>query len=230
MNDNIHFSSKTDLWATPQDFFNKYNERYGFTLDVCALPENAKCNNYFTPSDDGLRQPWSGVCWMNPPYGRGIGAWVRKAYESSLNGAIVVCLLPSRTDTRWWHDYCTMGEIEFIRGRLKFGSAENSAPFPSAVVVFNPPKSATKEQETSEPVGIEKMVCDDIAERQAMGIRKYGTTVQDNPLPLADWLQHAYEEALDMAIYLKRAIEEQRDKEGVCSQCLGYTCECGEHL
>lgn len=80
----------------------------------------------------------------------------------------------------------------------------------------------------NEPVGIEKMVCDDIAERQAMGIRKYGTTVQDNPLPLADWLQHAYEEALDMAIYLKRAIEEQRDKEGVCSQCLCYTCECGE--
>jgi phage N-6-adenine-methyltransferase len=133
---NIHFSSKTDLWFTPQVFFNKYNDIYNFTLDVCAIHENAKCSNYFTPEIDGLKQDWNGVCWMNPPYGRTIKHWVKKAYESSLNGAIVVCLLPARTDTAWWHDYVMNGEIEFIRGRLKFGDSKNSAPFPSAVVVF----------------------------------------------------------------------------------------------
>lgn len=134
---NVHFSSATDLWVTPQDFFDKQNAIYGFTLDVCATADNAKCARYFTEADDGLAQPWQGVCWMNPPYGRTIGHWMRKAYESSLAGATVVCLVPSRTDTRWWHDYAMKGQIEFIRGRLKFGNAKNSAPFPSALVVFN---------------------------------------------------------------------------------------------
>lgn len=136
MNNELMFSSKTDLWATPQDFFDKYNEKYGFQLDVCATKENAKCSRYFTIDDDGLSQEWNGICWMNPPYGRNIKHWVKKAYESSLNGATVVCLLPARTDTAWWHDYCIKGQIEFIRGRLKFGGSKNSAPFPSAVVTF----------------------------------------------------------------------------------------------
>ncbi len=110
-----------------------------FQTDVCALPDNAKCANYFTPEIDGLSQEWIGMCWMNPPYGRGIGAWVQKAYESAQsNGATVVCLLPARVDTRWWHDFCMKGEITYIRGRLKFGDAKDSAPFPSAVVVFRP--------------------------------------------------------------------------------------------
>lgn len=139
----VHYSSATDLWATPQDFFDRYNERFGFTLDVCASPENAKCARYFTKEDDGLAQPWEGICWMNPPYGRVIGHWMQKAYESSRAGATVVCLVPARTDTRWWHDYAMKGEIEFIRGRLKFGGVKNSAPFPSAVVVFYPPKVDT---------------------------------------------------------------------------------------
>lgn len=134
--DRIVFSSNTDLWATPQSFFDKYNEKYMFTLDVCALPENAKCKKYFTPEMDGLKQVWQGVCWMNPPYGRNIGSWVKKAYESSLNGATVVCLLPSRTCTKWFHDYCLKGKIEFIKGRLKFGDSNNSAPFPSIIVIF----------------------------------------------------------------------------------------------
>lgn len=134
---NVHFSSKTDLWSTPQNFFDVYDEAYKFELDVCASPENAKCKRYFTKEDDGLRQKWSGVCWMNPPYGREIGKWVQKAYESSVeNGATVVCLLPARTDTRWWHEYCAKGKVTFIRGRLKFGGSNNSAPFPSAIVVF----------------------------------------------------------------------------------------------
>jgi phage N-6-adenine-methyltransferase len=135
---NVHFSSATDLWFTPQSFFNKYNEIYKFELDVCAIPENTKCEKYFTPEIDGLKQEWNGICWMNPPYGRTIKHWVKKAYESSVNGATVVCLLPARTDTSWWHDYCIKGQIEFIRGRLKFGDSKNSAPFPSAVVIFTP--------------------------------------------------------------------------------------------
>jgi len=135
---NVHFSSQTDMWATPQEFFDKYNKQYGFQTDVCAIEENAKCNVWYSPEVDGLSQDWHGVCWMNPPYGRGIIKWVRKAYESSLQGATVVCLLPARTDTAWWHDYCMKGQIEFIRGRLKFGGSKNSAPFPSAIVIFKP--------------------------------------------------------------------------------------------
>ena len=133
----VHFSSATDLWSTPQDFFDKQDAIYGFTLDVCATAANAKCARFFTEADNGLAQPWQGVCWMNPPYGRTIGLWMRKAHESHLTGATVVCLVPSRTDTRWWHDYAMKGQIEFIRGRLKFGNAKNSAPFPSALVVFS---------------------------------------------------------------------------------------------
>ena len=130
-------SSKTDLWETPQEFFDRLDAEFHFDLDVCALPENAKCKRYFTPTQDGLLQDWKGVCWMNPPYGRQIGRWMKKAYESSVHGgATVVCLVPARTDTAWWHNYAMRGEVRFIRGRLKFGGSKNSAPFPSAVVVF----------------------------------------------------------------------------------------------
>lgn len=124
------------MWATPQAVFDELHREFGFETDVCAIAENAKCPRYFTPEQDGLAQAWTGVCWMNPPYGRAIGTWVQKAYESARGGATVVCLLPSRTDTRWWHDYCMKGQIRFLRGRLKFGGCKNSAPFPSAVVVF----------------------------------------------------------------------------------------------
>jgi len=132
----VHFSSATDLWSTPQEFFDSLISEFSFGLDVCALPENAKCRRYFTPEQNGLAQRWRGICWMNPPYGREIAAWVRKAYESARGGATVVCLLPARTDTAWWHDYCVKGEIRFIRGRLKFGGSKFSAPFPSALVIF----------------------------------------------------------------------------------------------
>ena len=135
---NVHFSSKTDLHATPQDFFDTLNEEFKFETDVCALPDNAKCDSFFTPEQDGLKQAWTGVCWMNPPYGRAIGHWMKKAHESMLEGATVVCLVPSRTDTRWWHDYAMKGQIRFIKGRLKFGQAKNPAPFPSAIVIFAP--------------------------------------------------------------------------------------------
>lgn len=133
------FSSATDMWATPIALFEELNKEFGFTLDVCAVPENAKCEKYFTPEQNGLSQVWTGRCWMNPPYGRNIKHWVEKAYRSVRHGGeadVVVCLLPSRTDTLWWHSFCMKGEVRFLRGRLKFGGAKNSAPFPSAVVVF----------------------------------------------------------------------------------------------
>ena len=129
-------TSNTDLWSTPQVFFDKLDREFGFNLDVCCTRENAKCSRFFTMEDDGLAQEWSGICWMNPPYGREIGRWMRKALKSSHEGATVVCLVPARTDTAWWHEYAIHGEIRFIRGRLRFGNAKNSAPFPSAVVIF----------------------------------------------------------------------------------------------
>lgn len=136
----VHFSSKTPEWYTPQEFFDRLNAEFGFTLDPCCTHENAKCDRHFTREDDGLRQSWAAESvFMNPPYGREIGEWMRKAYESCYqNGATVVCLVPARTCTAWWHDYAMKGEIRFIRGRLKFGGAIDSAPFPSAVVIFRP--------------------------------------------------------------------------------------------
>lgn len=137
MNDGM-YSSATCEWATPQEFFDKLNAEYKFETDVCATAENAKCAHYYNKEQDGLAQEWHGKCWMNPPYGREIGKWMCKALESARkNGATVVCLVPSRTDTKWWHDYAMQGEVRFIRGRLKFGGAKNSAPFPSAVVIFD---------------------------------------------------------------------------------------------
>lgn len=131
------FSSERMDWATPPEVFGPLGEEFGFTLDVCATEENAKCARYFTPADDGLVQEWTGSCWMNPPYGREIGKWMKKAYESSRAGATVVCLVPSRTDTAWWHDYAMRAdEIRYIRGRVKFVGAESGAPFPSAIVIF----------------------------------------------------------------------------------------------
>tara|TARA_R110000824_G_scaffold337875_2_gene524430 strand:- start:407 stop:877 length:471 start_codon:yes stop_codon:yes gene_type:complete len=135
----VHFSSKTSAWSTPQAFFDSLNEKWNFELDVCATIENAKVDHFFDEQEDGLSQDWSPfVCWMNPPYGREIAKWMAKALEESSKGATVVCLVPSRTDTAWWHDYAMKGDIDFIRGRLKFGGNKNSAPFPSAVVVFRP--------------------------------------------------------------------------------------------
>ena len=137
MNTDLMFSSKTDLWSTPQDLFNEVDNEFHFDLDVCALPDNAKCKRYFSPEMDGLKQDWTGVCWCNPPYGREIGKWVEKAYNTSLNGYTVVMLLPARTDTKWFHNFIyNIAEIRFLKGRLKFGNCNNSAPFPSMIVIF----------------------------------------------------------------------------------------------
>lgn len=134
------FSSNTGEWETPQDLYDILNKAWGFTLDVCATKDNAKCERFITKEQDALSENvfWHGTCWMNPPYGRGIGKWIEKAYLTAKSGNSVVCLVPARTDTSWWHDYCMKGDITFIRGRLKFGDSKNSAPFPSAIVVFSP--------------------------------------------------------------------------------------------
>jgi site-specific DNA-methyltransferase (adenine-specific) len=138
MTSSVHFSSATDEWPTPRSFFDAVEREFGpFDLDPCATQESAKTPRYFTKADDGLAQVWSGRVWMNPPYGRTIGLWMKKAYESSQAGCFVVCLVPARTDTAWWHDYAMKGTIRFIRGRLKFGESKNSAPFPSALVIFS---------------------------------------------------------------------------------------------
>lgn len=140
MNTTVMFSSETDLWATPQDFFDELNKEFNFTLDPCATSDNAKCSKYFTINEDGLKQDWQGhTVFCNPPYGRAIKDWVRKCYEESLKpNTTVVMLIPARTDTSYFHDYIYQKakEIRFVRGRLKFGDAKNSAPFPSMVVVF----------------------------------------------------------------------------------------------
>jgi len=130
---------KYEHWETPQPFFDELDAEFGFTLDVAAAHGNQKCERYFTRWEDGLKQDWGEeVCWCNPPYGRVIAKWVRKAWESAQAGAMVVMLVPARTDTIWWHDYCVKGEIRFIRGRLTFSGAQEKAPFPSAVVIFRP--------------------------------------------------------------------------------------------
>jgi len=166
------FSSAYDAWATPQDFFDKLHKIHNFEIDVCAAKETRKCEKYFTKEDSCFDKNWHEpslingytVCFMNPPYGRKIGKFIKEAYEQSLRGAKVVCLLPARTDTKWFHDYCVKGEIEFIKGRLTFGTDEywawvweqeylpgqekknslykkygrkNPAPFPSMLVIFD---------------------------------------------------------------------------------------------
>lgn len=131
-------SSKRTTYATPWDFFLKLDAEFHFTLDPCAQPETAKCAKFFTEEQDGLSRDWSGdIVFMNPPYGREIGLWMKKAVEESLKGATVVCLVPSRTDTAWWHNYAVRGDIRFLRGRITFEGERYSAPFPCAIVIFD---------------------------------------------------------------------------------------------
>ena len=136
----VHFSSKSNEWKTPQGLYDKLDKEFGFTLDPCCTKESAKCGKYYTKADDGLIQDWSNdVVFMNPPYGREIPKWIEKAFYESARGSIVVCLVPARTDTRYWWDYIfPYAEIRFIKGRVKFVQKGKSAPapFPSAIVIF----------------------------------------------------------------------------------------------
>jgi len=132
----VHYSSKSNEWETPQDLYDELNNEFHFTLDPCCTKESSKCEKYYTIDDDGLTKDWSGeVVFMNPPYGREIKHWIKKASESKV---VVVALIPARTDTSYWHDYILKrSEVRFLRGRIKFGNAKHGAPFPSAVVIFN---------------------------------------------------------------------------------------------
>ena len=123
-------------YETPDCIFDPLNGEFCFTLDVCALPENTKCATYYTPDINGLAQEWSGVCWMNPPFGREMKSWVKKAFAEWGRGATVVCLLPARTNTAWWHDWVMKGEVRFIRGEVTFKGQKNGLWMPMAIVIF----------------------------------------------------------------------------------------------
>jgi hypothetical protein len=136
----VHYMSQSDNWATPQEFYNRLNSIYHFDLDAAASSTNKKCDKWYgldhpdADRRDGLTVDWDGdVVWLNPPYGRVIGHWLKKAHEESANRTVVL-LLPARTDTHWFHNYCTPHRITFLRGRLKFGDAIHAAPFPSMIV------------------------------------------------------------------------------------------------
>ena len=147
----VLLKSQSMNWCTPQDFFDKLDEEFHFALDAAATDKSAKCKKYFTPKTDGLTSSWNsgGAVFCNPPYGRFIGRWVKKAYEESLNGTTIVLLIPARTDTSYFHEYIYgKAEIRFVRGRLRFTDEDGnpcvnangipmSAPFPSMVVIYN---------------------------------------------------------------------------------------------
>lgn len=140
------FSSKNNAWCTPRKFFDQLNNEFKFNLDPCATKKSALCKKYYTLKDDGLKKSWNNYrVFCNPPYGREIGKWVKKASEAT--GGIVVMLIPSRTDTRYFHDYILgKADIRFIKGRLKFIDLDytgpekdrkmSPAPFPSMLVIF----------------------------------------------------------------------------------------------
>ena len=148
MNSALMFSKAADEWATPDAFFDALHAEFHFTLDAAASEENHKTPDYLTIEDDALTYSWTlnRAVWLNPPYSK-CREFIAKAAEEARKGVTVVCLVPSRTDTRWWHDYvwdvatnsprpCV--EIRFVKGRLKFGGATQGAPFPSVVIVFRP--------------------------------------------------------------------------------------------
>ena len=131
------FESATVEWATPDNIFEPLAKEFLFALDVAANAENAKCSEFITREQDGLSVAWHGVCWCNPPYGRDISKWVRKAVYETWNGVTTVMLIPVRSNTAWWHELCIpFGEIRFIKGRPKFGGADEGLPWPLAIIVF----------------------------------------------------------------------------------------------
>lgn len=127
----------SENWETPQDLFNELNDEFNFDIDVCANSENTKCSIFMSKSENGLQQPWGGSCWCNPPYGQETAKWIEKAYLESQKGATVVCLVPNRTETAWFHDYALKGEIRFIRGRVHFVGGGRPR-FGSMLVIFRP--------------------------------------------------------------------------------------------
>lgn len=134
----VHFSSKRLDWTTPVDLFNKLDSIYYFDLDAAASEENALCNFFYTEETNGLAHSWAGKrVWCNPPYGREIRAWTRKAAAESLQATLIVMLVPARTDTIWWHEVIKTARVVYLKGRLKFGGQKNAAPFPSALLIWD---------------------------------------------------------------------------------------------
>lgn len=132
--------TKTVEWETPQYLFDRLNDEFHFTLDACATQENAKVPHYYTKEQDGLKQDWTGeIVWCNPPYGRQMPLWIKKCYEHFIGGGTSVMLIPSRTDTKAFHEWVLpYAELRFIKGRLRFGNSKENAPFASVIVVFKP--------------------------------------------------------------------------------------------
>ena len=138
-------STESIEYETPPDFFDVLNRKFGFTLDVCSTAANAKCRRFFTVRENGLAQKWldedghPARCWMNPPYGDDeLMRWMAKAHAEALEGATVVCLVPARTHTQWFHRLCGKAEVLFLRGRLRYVGTSGEAPFAQLVVIFRP--------------------------------------------------------------------------------------------
>lgn len=146
LNDSLYSSDKMD-WPTPAYLFDALHVEFNFDLDPCASHINAKCENYFVEADDGLSRPWFGRVFMNPPYGRSIGTWIAKARHEveSGNAELAVCLVPVRSDSKWWHDNCMKSyEIRLMDQRIEFMGSTNKAPFPTCLVIFRRGDEPTK--------------------------------------------------------------------------------------
>jgi site-specific DNA-methyltransferase (adenine-specific) len=155
----LRFKSATNEWPTPDSLWKPLDDEFGFTLDVCSTHENAKCANHFTLAEDGLKQPWSGVAWMNPPYGAQLARWVKKCHDEAMRGVLVVGLIPVRSNTSYWHDYVMGNEIRFVRGYPKFGNAKQGLKAPLAVVIWRPNMySASKTGLESDIFGLDNAV------------------------------------------------------------------------
>jgi phage N-6-adenine-methyltransferase len=138
---NALFSSRRTDWETPDDLFERLDAEFHFTQDACATRTNTKVpGSFITPEEDALTMMWGDVVWCNPPYGRDIGLWMRKARMEAEAGSTVVVLAHARTDTKWWHENVEglASEVRFIRGRVKFKGGRSRAPFPSAIIVYRP--------------------------------------------------------------------------------------------
>jgi len=135
---NVHYSSEKMDWGTPDELYSKLSRIYRFDLDAAADKANAKCKRFYSVNDCGLTGTWAGArVWCNPPYGRQIGKWVQKAANEAHHAELIVMLVPSRTDTAWWHLAIQTARPVFIKGRLRFKGAPSSAPFPSALLIWN---------------------------------------------------------------------------------------------
>ncbi len=138
-----NFKSEKIVYSTPIKLFNVINQEFNFGLDVCALPENAKCPKYFTPEQDGLTQDWKGVCWMNPPFNNALKKWVIKARDESIkHKSLICCLIPVRSNTIWWKNVCKDAEIRFIIGEVNFNDLERGLWLPMCLMIFGTDKSS----------------------------------------------------------------------------------------